>query len=380
MAWIVERGPRNARKYYVFWNAGITERGKRASRSKLLKGVQNAPQARQQLARVERELAGGCNPFPGPVVVTPVRTVRTLLERWRDGLRNRSARDDRSRINRHLLPRFGHHSIQEITLPVVMAWLRELAETDLSPQTQRHLLNTLSRFFSWCIGEQLADSNPVKMIPREKRPVGTVDADRPWLEDESKVPELMTALGPEVGLMFYLANRSGLRLGEVCGLRMSDLDRVGGGSILVARSYNGFLKEDGKGTGKTKWVPAPEDALRVLKVHLHRRRLKGAQTTDLVFPFEPARPQNRRRASRWTGYRKEFVGACWKKAAAECGVNLTWYEATRHSFVSRALTNGASLDEVSAAVGHSSPVVTKRFYDHHVQKTFSPALRLGLVG
>jgi len=57
---------------------------------------------------------------------------------------------------------------------------------------------------------------------------------------------------------------------------------------------------------------------------------------------------------------------------------MTWYEATRHSFVSRHLANGASLDEVSAAVGHSSPVVTKRFYDHFIRRSFSPRLRAGL--
>ncbi|MEM9490073.1 MAG: tyrosine-type recombinase/integrase, partial [Myxococcota bacterium] len=54
---------------------------------------------------------------------------------------------------------------------------------------------------------------------------------------------------------------------------------------------------------------------------------------------------------------------------------MTWYQATRHSFTSRLLSNGASLDEVSAALGHSSPVVTRRYYDHFVRKSFSPIMR-----
>ena len=66
------------------------------------------------------------------------------------------------------------------------------------------------------------------------------------------------------------------------------------------------------------------------------------------------------------------------KIANEVKPTMTWYQATRHSFVSRHLSRGASLDEVSAAVGHSSPVVTKRFYDHYVRRTFSPKLRAGL--
>jgi hypothetical protein len=46
--------------------------------------------------------------------------------------------------------------------------------------------------------------------------------------------------------------------------------------------------------------------------------------------------------------------------------------------VSRNLAAGASLDEVSAAVVHSSPVVTRRYYDHFIRKTFSSTLRGGL--
>jgi len=46
--------------------------------------------------------------------------------------------------------------------------------------------------------------------------------------------------------------------------------------------------------------------------------------------------------------------------------------------VSLSLDAGASLDEVSAAVGHSSPVVTRRYYDHFVRRSFSETLRAGL--
>lgn len=66
------------------------------------------------------------------------------------------------------------------------------------------------------------------------------------------------------------------------------------------------------------------------------------------------------------------------KVATELRPTMTWYQATRHSFASRYFSAGASLDEVSAAVGHSSPVVTKRFYDHYVRRSFSPTLRAGL--
>ena len=194
------------------------------------------------------------------------------------------------------------------------------------------------------------------------------------------VPALMAELGPEIGLMFYLGNRSGLRTGEIAGLRMSDLEFLQEGVFRVRYSWDGPLKEDKDGSGKVKWVPAPVDAATILKLHLAKRRLSGSKGDDLVFPFEPAKPQNRRRTSSWSGYRKEYIEDCWNAAAEKVGVQITWYQATRHSFVSRNLKGGASLDEVSAALGHSSPVVTRTYYDHFVRKVFSPQLRQGLSG
>jgi integrase len=96
-----------------------------------------------------------------------------------------------------------------------------------------------------------------------------------------------------------------------------------------------------------------------------------------VFAFEPtkAKRKGRARTSTWADYRKEHVGQLCDVASKAVGVDLTWYHATRHSFVSRNLKAGASLDDVSAAVGHSSPSVTRRFYDHSIRRTYSDRLR-----
>jgi len=43
-----------------------------------------------------------------------------------------------------------------------------------------------------------------------------------------------------------------------------------------------------------------------------------------------------------------------ERAGDQEKLGMTFYQATRHSMVSRNLARGASLDELSAAVGHSS--------------------------
>jgi hypothetical protein len=85
-----------------------------------------------------------------------------------------------------------------------------------------------------------------------------------------------------------------------------------------------------------------------------------------------------RSAPKHVGSREVLLKKNGDKVENEVKPKMTWYQATRHSFVSRHLSRGASLDEVSAAVGHSSRLVTKRFYDHDVHRSFSPKLRAGL--
>jgi hypothetical protein len=103
MASIKTRGPKNARRYFVNYDIGRTAEGKRVQRMHLLKGVEDMRQARQELARVERELSAGKDPF---AEVRAPEAMGPLLERWRDGLTNRNADDDRSRIDRQLVPKF----------------------------------------------------------------------------------------------------------------------------------------------------------------------------------------------------------------------------------------------------------------------------------
>jgi integrase len=378
MGSIYKRGSRTTTRYYLHYRAGTKPDGTPHYEMRSAKGARSMDDARKQLAAIEARVGQGLTPVPQASVIAP--GLRILLERWMEGLSNRNADDDRSRITRHLIPRFGGSTIERMTLAEIMGWLDDLKKTKLSGQSRRHLLNLVSRFFSWAIERGLASVNPVKMIPQGKRPKPQRPRHVPWLEDDSKVPELIHALGPVVGLMFYLGNRSGMRTGEAAGLRMSDLDFLHEGVIRVRFSWDGPLKEDKDASGKIKWAPAPVDAVRVFKLHLAQRKLAGAKGEDLFFPFQPPKPQNRRRTSSWTGYRKEHIEWCWERAAKEIGIDLTWYQATRHSFVSRSLKNGASLDEVSAAVGHSSPTVTRMYYDHYVRKTFSSALRRGIGG
>ncbi|HVT07746.1 MAG TPA: hypothetical protein VHO67_09815 [Polyangia bacterium] len=138
------------------------------------------------------------------------------------------------------------------------------------------------------------------------------------------------------------------------------------------------------GSKPVKWVPAPTDALSVLSIHIKRRRLQGAKAEDVVFRY--AVPPGRRARARtsewkgWEGWHPKEIRVRWREVADAFGLpkELTFYGASRHSYTTKALTAGASVDEVSAALGHAAPTTTKRYYDHLVRRSFAPVLRMGL--
>jgi integrase len=312
---------------------------------------------------------------------------------WEMTLTNRSASDDRVRLNKHVLPRFRAMYPDEISVQALMTWIDEqrsrvddeTGERLLSDATIRHNLNLVSRFYSWAIARGHAQTNPVRAIPHGERPRQTAKAELPWIDDDAIVRKLIRALLEPYNLMFYIGNRSGLRLGEIIGLRMSDLDFADdeGRPILRVRySFNGPLKEDKRSgpTTKTKWAPTPDDWADVIEPWRARRLAEGAQPEDYVFPYS-GRRKGLKQPQQIKHPRDALAQAledAWNEAVKAVGVAFTFYQATRHSFCSRSLKAGATLDEVSEAVGHSSPVITKRYYSHYVRKTYSNRVRSGL--
>lgn len=359
MGSVINRGSRSRPNWYLKYKT-LEGKWKWVSSKQPTKA-----KARQLLNTIEARIAAG---KAGIEEAKPDPLCGELLTEWAAGLRNRDAANDRSRLRNHVFPVFSGKKMSEVTLKMTMGWIdQQRAAGKLADATIRHNLNLLSRFFSWAIERGHADFNPVRQIPTGKRPQATQKTDTPWLNDEKLVAKIIRAFRSPLHYMFYLGNRSGMRTGEISGVRMSDFDFLDESVIRLRFSYNGPLKEDKDNRGKIKWVPAADNCKEFLGPWLAQRAADGAGPEDLVFPGPrfPERP-----------CRKEYIEGHWERIRDQFALgNLTWYQATRHSFTSRLLAAGASLDEVSAALGHSSPVVTRRYYDHFIRRSYSKTLR-----
>lgn len=325
------------------------------------KRVAAAMEAREERIRVGLEAPEAAGQLVG-----------ALMKKWASSLSNRSRDTDVGRLDRHVFPHWRNVRVAEIGLPKILTWLDQLAEAgEIGPASQRHCLGLLSRFMSWCVERGHASRNPCRDVPVGRRPRATPPQNVPWINSDDQVLAIMRKLPVPYSLIFYVGNRSGLRLSEITALRLSDLDEIEAGTVRVrfaGEDGTGPLKE-AKAAGRVKFVPAPIDAMAVLGPHLERRRAAGAGPENFVF----VDVDGEHLAAHQIGFR-------WRKAAKELGLppGLNFYRATRHSFASRASAAGASIDEISGALGHSSPAITQAHYMHFQRRRWSPAMHAGL--
>jgi integrase len=188
----------------------------------------------------------------------------------------------------------------------------------------------------------------------------------PYLADDATVLRIFGRLPSPIRFVWLLTNRAGLRCGEACGLRLSDFDGMRDGAIRIRFNYSSPMLKEAKGTPKTKWVPAPSDLPEFIGGWLEQRRAEGAEPEALAFPDRDGYPLN-----------KDQVGAAFRKVRDQLGLprELTAHRSGRHSFASRLLAAGAGVTEVSSALGHADGGrLLMATYNHHVRKTWSPAL------
>lgn len=311
-----------------------------------------------------------------------------LMDEWEKTLTNRNAEIDRGRLAKHVRPAFKDLAVGAVAVPNVMRWIdaqravKKIVDGKevqaLSDASLRQNLNLLSRFFSWAITRGHCGANPVRNIPTGQRPQQTPKRDQPYIDSDEAALRMIGALPEPFNLMFYIGHTSGLRLGEVVGLRMGDVDKrfLDAGAIRVCHSYDGPLKETKRGeTSKPKYPPIGAEFEDVMRPWITRRLAEGATAESYLFEHRPKAAEGEAAAA--THYHRQTVHRAWVKAKRKVGVKVTFYQGTRHSFASRLLDSGDMFEQVSPALGHASQTTTQRFYDHHTVK-YAPTMRMRL--
>jgi integrase len=135
--------------------------------------------------------------------------------------------------------------------------------------------------------------------------------------------------------IILLALNTGLRRGELLGLRWGDVDRVG--ALLTVRGASAK-------TGRTRYLPLNTEALDVLKTW----RPNGATEDDLVFPGDDGKVMH-------------SLKTAWGKVATAAALKNFTFHDLRHTFASNLVQKGADLNVVRELLGHSGIGMTLRY-------------------
>jgi integrase/recombinase XerC len=204
-------------------------------------------------------------------------------------------------------------------------------------------LASLRTFFKYLKREGLVEKNPAKMvaIPKGEKTLPhalSVDEAFRFLD----IPDAASPLGSRDRAILEFLYSSGLRVGELTALSLSDLD-LGTGMVRVL----------GKG-GKERMVPIGSKAVEALKLYLTRRgelMAKGKSASQYLFLNHRGGPLTPRSVERMI-----------KKYLLQGGiVKETTPHTFRHSFATHLLDAGADLRGIQELLGHASLSTTQKY-------------------
>ena len=280
-------------------------------------------------------------------------TLGEWLDQWlvgmADTLRPNMLRNYRSHIENHIRPGLGDKQLARIT-PKDVQKFYEKAGSSLSSSSTHKIHTTLHCALKAAQQAHLIAYNPTEMITPPK-----VCYSRKQILTEAQLAMFMKVIAEdEIWYdLFYTELTTGLRRGEICGLKWEDFDETNG-TLKVCRTVyhkegGGLIAGDTKTYAGTRKIVLPASTVQVL----HER--KKTALTEWIFPnpLKPEQPTN--------------PGAAYsrlKTLLKRAGLPSIRFHDLRHTFATHALASGVDVKTLSGILGHTKAAFTLDTYTH----------------
>ena len=234
-----------------------------------------------------------------------------------------------------------------------MRAVREYRKSDgepYSPRSVQAVWDACNIFFNWCVSEELIPLNPMSKLERPTAPEPEIDPltkteiaklltacehTRVWRNTESRRSKRHTARRDKAIIALILD--TGLRVSEVCNLRIGDVDLS-----------SSKIKVIGKGR-KERIVYLDKKAAR----YVWRYRAERENVSDDDFFFVSY--SSERQMTRSQIYRLVH------RAGKRAGIGEITVHQLRHTFAVEYLRNGGDVFTLQQRLGHSSLKQTRRY-------------------
>ena len=262
-------------------------------------------------------------------------------------------------VERHILPHMGELFASQCDSVSINSFSQTLlstggAGTGLSPKTVLDILSVLKsiiRFARGC-GYTVGNTDNIRNPKRHAKAAATLSPhNRIALEKTLLDAEDLTSLG----VLFCLY--TGVRIGELCGLRWGDLD-LAAGTVRVRRTVERIANTADPAERRTKLIIAPPktpSSVREIplpqflcsRIKKFERREECYLLTGSETPLEPNRMYMR-----------------YKTLMSRLGMGEYSFHALRHTFATRCVEEGFDIKSLAEILGHSNVSTTLGVYVH----------------
>jgi integrase len=316
---------------------------------------------------------------PGGFTEPSKQPLGAYLAAWLDGLRlaPSTVASYRKNVRLHIAPRIGAVPLASLT-PVTLDKLYVTLEKDgradhragegLSARTVRYIHTIISAAMRDAVEAGLLPANPAARAHPPTAKQAASPEMHPWDAGQLKAFLSWAREHSELHTAWHVLSHTGMRRGEVLGLRWRDVD-MDAATITVRRSA-GLIRVKGEGaqvveglpkTGKPRVIDLDPGTVAVLRTWKRERgTLALVLARDDALVFGDINGQHRQ---------PEHFSRTWNQTAARAvgdGLDLPPIRLhdLRHSHATILLQAGEPVHVVSQRLGHASVVVTLTVYAH----------------
>lgn len=346
------------------WRAQVSKDGKRLSF-----GADTKKECLEWLRKILHQVDYGLDLEGGKIKVGEY--LQDWLDNAKPSLRAKTGYQYAAIIARHVLPFIGDLQLKALTAQRVEQFYSELLKNGRGGRTVRYTHGVLHKALEKAVRYGLIIVNPAHgaSLPQQQHQEMQVF-------DEAQVATFLAAAsGSRLEALFHLAVVTGMRQGELFGLKWSDLQW--NASVLhVQRQVQRIPKKgwsfvEPKTRAGRRMVPIGAGAIEALRRHKQLQALERAaagkrwQEHDLIFPTSVGTPMDP------NNLMKDFNGVL-----KQAGLPKIRFHDLRHTCASLMLNHGVPVLVVSRILGHANPSITLNTYGHLYHESTGQAAKL----
>jgi len=262
-------------------------------------------------------------------------------------------------VNQHIKPTLGQISLKDLRPDQVQSLYTNKLETGVSPRTTRMIHAVIHRALNHALKLGLVVRNVSDAVTRPK----VASKEMKTLDDYQVRRLIQVAEGTRIQMLLWMAVATGLRQGELLGLKWEDLDwqtrRIQIKRQVQRRKGEGLVFCEPKSAAGRRVVTLGKVTIEKLRDHRTKqyseRVLAGDkwQDFDIIFPTPIGTPND------FSNLIKIY-----KKCLQDAGLPNLRFHDLRHSAATLMLQEGINPKIVQERLGHSDISLTLNTYSH----------------